>query len=117
MHPVHRQRYGGQGRPPDDAEETGQRNLLEHAYDGSRSRYQRFERSPDLACARTQAASNLVLKLSNDPNFTEKLEAIVALYLQPAEHAIVLCVNEKSQVQALDRTQPGLPIKKAVPKL
>lgn len=51
-------------------------------------------------------------KLSNDPNFTEKLEAIVGLYLHPPEHAIVLCVDEKSQVQALDRTQPGLPMKK-----
>ena len=51
-------------------------------------------------------------KLSNDPNFTQKLEAIVALYLQPPEHAIVLCVDEKSQVQALDRIQPGLPMKK-----
>ena len=51
-------------------------------------------------------------KLSNDPNFTQKLEAIVALYLEPPEHAIVLCVDEKSQVQALDRTQPGLPMKK-----
>lgn len=51
-------------------------------------------------------------KVSNDPEFTEKLEAIVGLYLNPPEHAIVLCVDEKSQVQALDRTQPGLPIKK-----
>src|SRR5580658_502870 len=51
-------------------------------------------------------------KISNDPEFTEKLEAIVGLYLNPPEHAIVLCVDEKSQVQALDRTQPGLPIKK-----
>lgn len=51
-------------------------------------------------------------KLRNDPNFTQKLEAIVALYLEPPEHAIVLCVDEKSQVQALDRTQPGLPMKK-----
>jgi len=51
-------------------------------------------------------------KLSNDPQFSEKLEAIVALYLDPPEHAMVLCVDEKSQVQALDRTQPGLPMKK-----
>jgi transposase len=51
-------------------------------------------------------------KVSNDPEFTEKLEAIVGLYLNPPEHAIVLCVDEKSQAQALDRTQPGLPIKK-----
>ena len=51
-------------------------------------------------------------KLSNDPAFAEKLEAIVGLYLNPPEHAIVLSVDEKSQIQALDRTQPGLPIKK-----
>jgi transposase len=50
-------------------------------------------------------------KLSKDPAFSEKLEAIVGLYLNPPEHAIVLCVDEKSQVQALDRTQPGLPMK------
>ena len=51
-------------------------------------------------------------KVSNDVQFAEKLEAIVGLYLNPPEHAIVLCVDEKSQIQALDRTQPGLPIKK-----
>ena len=51
-------------------------------------------------------------KVSNDPEFTEKLEAIVGLYLNPPEHAIVLCADEKSQIQALDRTQPGLPLKK-----
>jgi len=50
-------------------------------------------------------------KLSKDPAFSEKLEAIVGLYLSPPEHAIVLSVDEKSQVQALDRTQPGLPLK------
>lgn len=50
-------------------------------------------------------------KISNDPNFAEKLEDIVGLYLAPPEHALVLCVDEKSQIQALDRTQPGLPIK------
>ena len=51
-------------------------------------------------------------KLSRDPQFTEKLADIVGLYLNPPEHAIVLCADEKSQIQALDRTQPGLPIKK-----
>lgn len=51
-------------------------------------------------------------KVSNDPQFAEKLEAIVGLYSNPPEHAIVLCADEKSQIQALDRTQPGLPIKK-----
>ncbi len=51
-------------------------------------------------------------KVSRDPRFAEKLEDIVGLYLSPPEHALVLCVDEKSQVQALDRTQPGLPLKK-----
>ena len=51
-------------------------------------------------------------KLSNDPLFAEKLNAIVGLYLNPPEHALVLCLDEKSQIQALDRTQPGLPLKK-----
>ena len=49
---------------------------------------------------------------SNDPQFAEKLEAVVGLYLNPPEHALVFCVDEKSQIQALDRTQPGLPLKK-----
>jgi transposase len=51
-------------------------------------------------------------KISNDPDFAEKLDDIVGLYLNPPEHALVLSVDEKSQIQALDRTQPGLPIKK-----
>jgi len=51
-------------------------------------------------------------KLSRDPEFVEKLEDIVGLYLNPPEHAVVLCADEKSQIQALDRTQPGLPMKK-----
>ncbi|MCJ7544468.1 MAG: IS630 family transposase [Phycisphaerae bacterium] len=51
-------------------------------------------------------------KLSNDPHFVEKLLDVVGLYLNPPEHALVLCVDEKSQIQALDRTQPGLPLKK-----
>ena len=51
-------------------------------------------------------------KLSNDPKFTEKLEDVVGLYLHPPEHALVLSVDEKSSIQALDRTQPGLPLSK-----
>ena len=51
-------------------------------------------------------------KVSRDPRFVEKLEDIVGLYMSPPEHALVLCCDEKSQVQALDRTQPGLPLKK-----
>jgi len=51
-------------------------------------------------------------KLSNDPRFVEKLTDVVGLYMNPPERALVLCVDEKSQIQALDRTQPGLPLKK-----
>jgi transposase len=50
-------------------------------------------------------------KLSRDPNFLQKLTDVVGLYLNPPEKALVLCVDEKSQIQALDRTQPGLPLK------
>ena len=49
-------------------------------------------------------------KVSNDPAFTEKLEAVVGLYLDPPDKALVLCCDEKSQCQALERTQPGLPL-------
>jgi transposase len=51
-------------------------------------------------------------KVSTDPAFAEKLRDIVGLYLNPPEHALVLSVDEKSQIQALDRTQPSLPMKK-----
>jgi transposase len=50
-------------------------------------------------------------KLSNDPQFAAKLRDIVGLYVDPPAHAVVLSVDEKSQIQALDRTQPGLPLK------
>jgi len=51
-------------------------------------------------------------KVSNDPAFQEKLTDVVGLYLNPPEKAVVLCMDEKSQVQALDRTQPSLPMVK-----
>ncbi len=51
-------------------------------------------------------------KLSNDKAFAEKLHDVVGLYVDPPAHAIVLSVDEKSQIQALDRSQPGLPLKK-----
>ena len=51
-------------------------------------------------------------KLSNDPDFVAKLRDVVGLYVDPPAHAIVLSLDEKSQIQALDRTQPGLPMKK-----
>lgn len=54
-------------------------------------------------------------KFSNDPHFVEKLRDVVGLYLNPPEHALVLSVDEKSQIQALDRTQPLLPLRPGLP--
>ncbi len=51
-------------------------------------------------------------KISNDPKFADKLKEVVGLYIDPPDHAVVLSIDEKSQIQALDRTQPGLPMKK-----
>ena len=73
----------------------------------SASSVQRIWRAHGLQPHRVRA-----FKLSNDPRFAEKLRAIVGLYVDPPAHAIVLSVDEKSQIQALDRTQPGLPMKK-----
>ena len=55
-------------------------------------------------------------KLSSDPFFVEKVRDLVGLYLNPPDHAVVLCVDEKSQVQALDRTRPLLPLRRGVPE-
>jgi transposase len=73
----------------------------------SASSVQRIWRSHGLQPRRFQQ-----FKLSKDPKFVEKLEDIVGLYLAPPAHALVLSIDEKSQIQALDRTQPGLPMKK-----
>lgn len=55
-------------------------------------------------------------KLSNDPQFTSKVRDIVGLYLNPPERALVLCADEKSEIQALDRTQPILPMRAGIPE-
>ena len=73
----------------------------------SASSVQRIWRTHGLQPHRVQQ-----FKLSNDPHFIDKLRDVVGLYVDPPAHAIVLSIDEKSQIQALDRTQPGLPIKK-----
>src|SRR5260370_22136859 len=55
-------------------------------------------------------------KLSTDPFFVEKLRDVVGLYLNPPDNAVVLCVDEKSQIQALDRTRPILPLRLGIPE-
>lgn len=73
----------------------------------SKATIQRLWRDHGLQPHRTET-----FKLSRDPQFLEKLQDVVGLYLDPPEKAIVFSVDEKSQIQALDRTQPGLPMKK-----
>ena len=60
--------------------------------------------------------SRITFKLSADPFFAEKVRDIVGLYLNPPDRALVLCVDEKSQIQALDRTQPVLALRPGVPE-
>ena len=73
----------------------------------SKSTVSNILRSHNLKPHRTKA-----FKLSRDPRFMEKLTDVVGLYLNPPDKTIVLCVDEKTQIQALNRTQPGLPLKK-----
>ena len=69
-------------------------------------------RAEDLAAHGLKPHLTKTFKLSRDPNFVAKVEDIVGLYINPPDKALVLAVDEKSQIQALDRTQPGLPMKK-----
>jgi transposase len=89
---------------PDHATHWSTRTLAE-ALDTNRSMVSRVWNANGL-----KPHLSRTFKVSNDPNFAEKLVDIVGLYLDPPEHALVLCVDEKSQIQALDRTQPSLPI-------
>jgi transposase len=115
----------GRGRKPavsgEVVEAIVRDTLHERPPDGSthwttRSMAERHGVSKDMV-ARIWKARNLkpwqvtTFKLSNDPDFEAKLVDIVGLYLNPPERAVVLCVDEKTQTQALDRTQPSLPLK------
>ena len=93
-------------RTPPDATHWSTRTLAE-VTGGSASTVGRIWRAHGLKPHRVKT-----FKLSNDPRFAEKLEDVVNLYQHPPQDAIVLSVDEKCQIQALDRTQPGLPWKK-----
>ena len=114
----------GRGRKPEIADEVVEAIVHDTLHtrpdDGSthwstRLMAERHGVSKDTV-ARIWRARNLrpwlveTFKLSNDPNFEEKLVDVVGLYLDPPERAVVLCVDEKSQCQALERTQPSLPM-------
>jgi transposase len=92
-------------RKPDNATHWSTRTLAE-ALGTTHSMVNRVWRANGL-----KPHLSRTFKLSNDPKFVEKALDVVGLYLNPPEHALVLCCDEKSQIQALDRTQPGLPIK------
>jgi Homeodomain-like domain len=93
------------GPPPGQATHWTGRMLAKAAGVSLRS-VQRILEAHQLAPHRVRT-----FKLSNDPKFADKLKDIVGLYVDPPDHAVVLSVDEKSQIQALDRTQPGLPMK------
>ncbi len=70
----------------------------------------RWPVSAHSSTANRERAVSDTFKLSPDPQLIDKVRDIVGLYMNPPEHALVLCVDEKSQIQALDRTQPMLPL-------
>jgi hypothetical protein len=71
---------------------------------------------PALSSTPSYRRARSALKVSSDPFFVEKVRDVVGLYIHPPEHAIVLCVDEKSQVQAWNRTQPILPLRPGLPE-
>lgn len=93
------------GSPPGETTHWSGRMLAKAAGVSLRS-VQRILEAHQLAPHRIRT-----FKLSNDPKFAEKLKDVAGLYVDPPAHAVVLSVDEKSQIQALDRTQPGLPMK------
>jgi len=94
------------GEPPGEATHWSGRMMAEAAGISLRS-VQRIWSAHNLQPHRLRT-----FKLSRDPQFAEKLMDVVGLYVDPPAHSVVLSVDEKSQIQALDRTQPGLPMKK-----
>ena len=93
-----------QTKPPDGATHWSVRAMAEQS-GVSKSTVQRW-----FSLFAIQPHRQRYFKLSNDPFFVEKVRDIVGLYLNPPDHAVVLCVDEKTQVQALNRTQPMLPM-------
>lgn len=90
-------------KPPSGTHWSCRTFAMEHGV--SKSTVQRVWKTFELKPHRQDS-----FKVSNDPNFVEKVVDVTGLYLAPPENAIVLCVDEKSQCQALERTQPGLPL-------
>lgn len=94
---------------PRDATHWSTRSLA-HAHGVSEATVRRIWRAHGLQPHRSET-----FKLSRDPDFVRKLREVVGLYLNPPDKALVLCVDEKGQIQALDRTQPLLPLRPGIP--
>ena len=99
-------------REPDAQREAAGCYPLERTHDGGAGWHRNVVGAQDLGAHGLKPHLTKTFKLSRDPNFVAKVEDIVGLYLNPPDKALVLAVDEKSQIQALDRTQPGLPMKK-----
>ncbi len=82
-------------------EKARRRNVLVHALDGGRDGDEPDRDQPDLVCLRAEATPGRALQALTDPQFVDKVRDIVGLYLNPPEAAVVLCVDEKSQIQGL----------------
>lgn len=87
-------------------------HALKHAQDIEGGRCKCLNGTAGVACARPQTAPPQDLQGPRDSKFTEKPGDVVGLHLNLPEQSLLLCCDEKSQMQALDRTQPGLPLKK-----
>jgi transposase len=107
----HQRRSGGTRIDRIAGIDAVQPDALEHATAGPALRDEPERRQPDLAAFALQPHRSETFELSRDPLFIEKVRDIVGFYLNPPERALVLCVDEKAQIQALDRTQPLLPMR------
>ena len=104
------------GRHPHPATRAPWGHPLVHPAAGRRARRQPQHRGPRLARPRPQAWRTETFKFSTDPQLEAKVRDVVGLYLHPPERAIVVCVDEKSQIQALARTAPNLPLRPGSPE-
>ena len=106
----HRRSGGGDDRQ-DAGVHPARCDALEHAFDGCSHWPESGDSRAHLEAFGLQPHRTETFKLSTDPQLIEKVRDIVGLYLNPPERALVLCADEKSQIQALDRTQPILPMR------
>ena len=97
------------------AHNSSQRNALEYAQHGQESRSQRGHHSPNLEATQLKTSFDRNIQTQSRQAIHQKLHDVVGLYLNPPDKALVLCVDEKSQIQALDRTQPLLPLRPGIP--